>query len=278
MVDCSPPAQMLVGHSCLSRRARSRLTDDRILYVTPRRERTAACPSTENLANLLIDHPFARRPGPPVHHRRHGDRGEAHVRWLVTRRPRLLEAGLEPGHGRGGPPARADPTSWRPWWASGWPAAVFVPLNDRSPGGRGPARPRDHPTARGPRRQRASHASSRPAAPRPRGRVRHLDVGDDRSAQGHPAVAQRLPRAPGPRAQAPCGEGAPARVRDREPTPNLVPVSVALNAGIYNVCFGLAGRGRRGAHAALRHGRTSPNWSTAIRSARPSCRRPPWSC
>ncbi len=25
----------------------------------------------------------------------------------------------------------------------------------------------------------------------------------------------------------------------REPTPNLVPVSIALNAGIYNVCFGL---------------------------------------
>ena len=34
------------------------------------------------------------------------------------------------------------------------------------------------------------------------------------------------------------GKGA-ARAPDREPTPNLVPVSVALNAGIYNVCFGL---------------------------------------
>jgi long-chain acyl-CoA synthetase len=30
-----------------------------------------------------------------------------------------------------------------------------------------------------------------------------------------------------------------ASASDRKPTPNLVPVSLALNAGIYNVCFGL---------------------------------------
>ncbi|HVJ96867.1 MAG TPA: AMP-binding protein, partial [Acidimicrobiia bacterium] len=30
-----------------------------------------------------------------------------------------------------------------------------------------------------------------------------------------------------------------AKTSDRKPTPNLVPVSLALNAGIYNVCFGL---------------------------------------
>ncbi|HXB37784.1 MAG TPA: AMP-binding protein [Acidimicrobiales bacterium] len=33
------------------------------------------------------------------------------------------------------------------------------------------------------------------------------------------------------------GDGKPKEIR--EPTPNLVPVSIALNAGIYNVCFGL---------------------------------------
>jgi acyl-CoA synthetase (AMP-forming)/AMP-acid ligase II len=35
------------------------------------------------------------------------------------------------------------------------------------------------------------------------------------------------------------GDGGGKPKEAREPTPNLVPVSIALNAGIYNVCFGL---------------------------------------
>jgi acyl-CoA synthetase (AMP-forming)/AMP-acid ligase II len=51
-----------------------------------------------------------------------------------------------------------------------------------------------------------------------------------------------------------------ARNQDREPTPNLVPVSVALNAGIYNVCFGL----RAGASLVLMPRFTTTDFSELV--------------
>jgi acyl-CoA synthetase (AMP-forming)/AMP-acid ligase II len=50
--------------------------------------------------------------------------------------------------------------------------------------------------------------------------------------QTHSAYTELLDRMLGPL-------GASRRDRDRRPTPNLIPVSLALNAGIYNVLFGL---------------------------------------
>jgi long-chain acyl-CoA synthetase len=53
--------------------------------------------------------------------------------------------------------------------------------------------------------------------------------------QSHGGYLELLDRVLGPLR----GKPGVKRPDDREPTPNLVPVSVALNAGIYNVCFGL---------------------------------------
>jgi acyl-coenzyme A synthetase/AMP-(fatty) acid ligase len=55
------------------------------------------------------------------------------------------------------------------------------------------------------------------------------------------------------------GDGGGARA-DREPTPNLVPVSVALNAGIYNVCFGL----RAGAAVVLMRRFTTTDFAALV--------------
>ncbi len=86
---------------------------------------------TDNLANLLLDHPFGDDRDLLVHDRRNGDGGEG-----PGHGPRdglrLLAAGLEPGHGVAirlstGPDLVT--TMVGIWLAGG----VFVPINDRSP-------------------------------------------------------------------------------------------------------------------------------------------------
>ena len=120
-------------------------------------------------------------------------------------------------------------------WLAG---AVFVPVNDRSPQAEvdhvlGTVRPAALVDARGittladPMRHDPDVAfvtwtSGTTGAPKA-------------ILQTHSGYLELLDRVLGPLRD---GSGGTAR-EAREPTPNLVPVSIALNAGIYNVCFGL---------------------------------------
>ena len=91
----------------------------------------------------------------------------------------------------------------------------------------------------------------------------------------HTAYLELLDRVLGP-LRAAGGEGrADAR---KAPSPNLIPVSMALNAGIYNALFGL----RAGAALVIMD-RFEPGGlrragAAASRSAPPCCRRRPWPC
>ena len=75
-----------------------------------------------------------------------------------------------------------------------------------------------------------------PHVPRRRG-VRGLDLRHHWPSQADPAHPHRLPRAARPRA--PPAAGGQRGRSARTPSPNLIPVSMALNAGIYNSMFGL---------------------------------------
>src|SRR5207248_2268817 len=57
----------------------------------------------------------------------------------------------------------------------------------------------------------------------------------------HAAYMELIDRVLGPLRAGSAGTAgaAPAGARSRPPTPNLIPVSLALNAGIYNTLFGL---------------------------------------
>jgi len=57
----------------------------------------------------------------------------------------------------------------------------------------------------------------------------------------HAAYMELIDRVLGPLRAGPAGSAGPAPTgaRSRPPTPNLIPVSLALNAGIYNTLFGL---------------------------------------
>ena len=210
---------------------------------------------TDNLANLLLQHPFA------------DDRdllctidttvsAGARARWPGRPRRVLLAAGLEPGHGVAVrlPTGPELVTTMVGIWLAG---GVFVPINDRSP----PAevthvietvRPHLIVDDDGERR-----------LPDP---ARHDDgvafvtwtsgtTGPPKAIlQSHSGYLELLDRVLAPLR----GQGAAKKAPEREPTPNLVPVSVALNAGIYNVCFGL----RAGAAVVL-----MPRFSTAEFSA-----------
>ena len=97
--------------------------------------------------------------------------------------------------------------------------------------------------------------------------------------EADPAHPRELPRAARPRARAAPRAAADGRpTPSAGPTPNLVPVSLALNAGIYNVLFGL----RAGAAVVVMDrfepARRSPSSSRGSRSARRCCRPPRWRC
>ena len=119
------------------------------------------------------------------------------------------------------------------WLAGG----VYVPVNPRLPVAERERLLADDPT----RRLQSPNAawSKRAAAPNRydrRRRVRDVDVGhhrDDRSRSEHThtAYVELLDRVLGPLRAG----GDPAK----RPPPNLIPVSMALNAGLYNVLFGL---------------------------------------
>ena len=192
-------------------------------------------PSTENLANLLADHPFADDRDLLCTIDRTVTVGEA--RALVAQlAARLRGAGVEPGEGVAVQlPSNPElVVAMLAIWSIG---AVFVPLNDRSP------------------EVEVRHVldTIRPAAILDAGGLRQLaaplrhepdiafvtwtsgTTGPPKAIlQSHSGYLELLDRVLKPLR----GDGA-RKEGAREATPNLVPVSVALNAGIYNVCFGL---------------------------------------
>ena len=206
---------------------------------------------TDNLGHLLIDHPFADDRELLCTIDRTRTAGEARAAARATA-DALATAGVEPGQGvavvlPSGPELVAAMAGT---WLAG---AVFVPVNDRSPE----------------REVRHILETVRPAAVIDDGGIRVLadpmrhdpDVafvtwtsgttGPPKAIlQTHSGYLELLDRVLTPLR----GAAGAEKPGDREPTPNLVPVSVALNAGIYNVCFGL----RAGAAVVL-----MPRFSTA---------------
>jgi long-chain acyl-CoA synthetase len=190
---------------------------------------------TDSLANLLVDHPFAdgRDLLCTVDRALTAGAARAEARAVAAR---LADAGVEPGHGVAVllPSGPELVTAMAGIWLA---RAVFVPLNDRSPDAE----------------IRHVLDTIRPAALLDADGLRRLEdprrhdpavafvtwtsgtTGPPKAIlQSHGGYLELLDRVLRPlRGDGARTEGA------REPTPNLVPVSVALNAGIYNVCFGL---------------------------------------
>ena len=189
----------------------------------------------ENLGNLLIDHPVAD--GRDLLCTVDGTRSAGEARAAARRMAEELRAsGVEPRQGvavrlASGPDLV---TTMAGIWLAG---AVFVPVNDRSP------------------RAEVDHvlSTARPAAVVDEHGIAGLvdpmrhdpDVafvtwtsgttGAPKAIlQTHSGYLELLDRVLTPLRG---DRGKPKEAR--EPTPNLVPVSIALNAGIYNVCFGL---------------------------------------
>ena len=189
----------------------------------------------ENLGNLLIDHPFAdgRDLLCTIDAVRSAGEARAAARAGAEK---LRAAGVEPGQGVAVRlPSGPDlVTTMAGIWLAG---AVFVPVNDRSPQAEV-----DHvlETVR-PAALLDERGLSTLADP-----MRHdPDVafvtwtsgttGTPKAIlQTHSGYLELLDRVLTPLR----GAGGKPKAA-REPTPNLVPVSIALNAGIYNVCFGL---------------------------------------
>ena len=192
-------------------------------------------PSNENLANLLADHPFGDDRDLLCTIDRIVTVGEAKA--LVAQLARqLADAGVQPGEGVA-VRLPSDPdlvVAMLAIWSLG---AVFVPLNDRSPQGE----VRHVLDTICPSALLDGSGLHRLASP-----LRHEPdiafvtwtsgtTGPPKAIlQSHSGYLELLDRVLTPLR----GDG-PRKEGGREPTPNLVPVSVALNAGIYNVCFGL---------------------------------------
>ena len=237
MVDCSPPAQMLSTTRRLSRRALSRFgTNGYCIWNDPSGSERTPMPSNENLANLLADHPFGDERDLLCTIDRIVTVGEAKtlVAHLATR---LVDSGVQPGEGVA-VRLPSDPdlvVAMLAIWTLG---AVFVPLNDRSPQGEvqhvlDTIRPSGVLDASGLRRLTSPlhHEPDIAFVTWTSG-----TTGPPKAIlQSHSGYLELLDRVLKPLR----GDGGTRKGVRAEPTPNLVPVSVALNAGIYNVCFGL---------------------------------------
>ncbi len=188
---------------------------------------------TPNLAALLLGHPFADDEALLLTGERSVTAGAARDA-AATVAARLSDAGLRPGQavavrGPNGPDLVT--TMFGVWLAGG----VFVPVNHRAPDDeltrvldavhpaflidadqlRRCADPSDH----GPDAAFVLWTSGTTGAPKA---IVHT----------HEAYLELLDRVLGPLRAKPPAAG-------HRPTPNLIPVSLALNAGIYNVLFGL---------------------------------------
>ena len=197
-------------------------------------------PNSENLANLLVDHPFADERDLLCTIDRTVSVGR--TKELVARvAAQLADSGLQPGEGVA-VQLPSDPdlvVAMLAIWSAG---AVFVPLNDRSP------------------QSEVQHVldTIRPAALLDATGLRRLEspmrhdpdiafvtwtsgtTGPPKAIlQSHSGYLELLDRVLKPLRGTAGDRAAGDKKEVRQPTPNLVPVSVALNAGIYNVCFGL---------------------------------------
>lgn len=190
---------------------------------------------TDSLANLLLDHPFADRRDLlcTVDGTMTAGSARAEARAAAAR---LTGAGIEPGQGVAVqlPSGPELVTAMAGIWLAG---AVFVPVNDRSPEaevrhvldtirpaallGADGLRLLEDPLRHDPEVAFVTWTSGTTGPPKA-------------ILQSHSGYLELLDRVLRPLR----GDGGGAQAA-REPTPNLVPVSVALNAGIYNVCFGL---------------------------------------
>jgi long-chain acyl-CoA synthetase len=189
----------------------------------------------ENLGNLLIDHPFADGRDLLCTIGGAMRAGEARTAARAVAE-QLRAAGVEPGQGVAVRlPSGPDlVTTMAGIWLAD---AVFVPVNERSPRAEvdrvlSTVRPaalldergivmREDPLRHDPDVAFVTWTSGTTGAPKA-------------ILQTHSGYLELLDRVLAPLR----GEGGKPK-EGREPTPNLVPVSIALNAGIYNVCFGL---------------------------------------
>ena len=201
-----------------------------------------------SLADLLFDDdgrsPATRRRDG----RRRAPRPAAEVRdRAAALADELAATGVEPGQVGGGDAARTAPSWWPRCSACGGRARVYVPLNPRLTRHRG--------------RPRSVDAGADPAAARRRGIATGLvrpvesDAGPRAATTPDIALIQFTSGTTGrPKAgaAAPLRRARAARRRDRQrcggssvggepqrepPMPNLIPVSLSLWAGIYNVLF-----------------------------------------
>lgn len=206
-------------------------------------DRRGGAPETDNLARLLIDHPFADEEplictidaDVPAGAARQSAR---EVAWS------LADAGVQPSQAvavqlEGGPDGVA--AMFGVWLAG----AVFVPVNARQPGPEvdhilGTIRPAaiirasgtellEDPASFGPDVAFVTWTSGTTGAPKP-------------ILQTHSGYREILERVLGSLRPDRSGSGrseSGASPAARPASPNLVPVSLSLNAGIYNVLFGL---------------------------------------
>jgi acyl-coenzyme A synthetase/AMP-(fatty) acid ligase len=206
---------------------------------------------SDNLADLLMGHPFSDDQELLCTIERTVTAGQARTMANAVMQ-RLVAAGVKPGHGvavqlPSGPELVVTMVGT---WLAG---AVFVPINDRSPElevqylietirpsvlmNEAGIEPFTDPVHHGADVAFVTWTSGTTGPPKA-------------ILQSHTGYLELLDRVLGPLR----GSAGAKKSDDREPMPNLVPVSVALNAGIYNVCFGL----RAGAKVVL-----MPRFSTA---------------
>ena len=191
------------------------------------------------LARLLLEHPFADDAGLLYTAERSMTRADAVAAALATA-DRLRALGVRQGQGVAVrlPNGPEFVTSMMGIWLAG---AVLVPVNPRmSERELDSVLRRTDPAALvgagGTHLVEGSRSST--AHLRARHGLRAVDVGNDGDPEADPPHAHRVPRAARPRPRPPAG-GRSGREPRRPPTPNLIPVSLALNAGLYNALFGL---------------------------------------
>ena len=179
----------------------------------------------------------------------------------------LRAAGVETGHGVGLRMANGPDyiVAMMAIWLAG---AVLIPINDRLPeaGLRG-----------APRRDEARSSSSSPTAIRPIGSPRSFGAGRRVRACGRRGRPGRPRRSCIPTARisssstgSSCRCAGGAQREGRAPSPNLIPVSLALNAGMYNALFGL----RAGAPLVIMDRFTTAEFARLVHRLRHSLDRP----
>ena len=190
-----------------------------------------------NLASLLTEHPFADDEPLLIGEHATLTAGEARHGRRERSPRRLVDAGVGPGRAvavqlPNGPDAIVAMLAV---WLAG---AVFVPVNPRLPDAEVRAARR-----RPPRRSRSLDADGR-RGPAPTRRATTTASRSSRGPRARPADRSRSCTRTPRTSSCSTACSAPLRGDARDDPrarrrPNLIPVSLALNAGIYNVLFGL---------------------------------------